>query len=227
MRLIFGLVVQVIHSTCPTELGWQEHTFASNQRCFKSFGPVLARDIESTCAKYNATILAPKSQTQANDLRKIYRTIDNCTEQDNCKDYFLGIKRYHSCDDWYDLATNKKQDYFNWRTHEPSDNSDFYAYWRWDVWTASTPDSSTSTKDLICARKLESEKTQSFEEDFNCTDYKFSYDCNGDSVVLSIEDCFNGNFYAENPTSKERRQIYPVDNCGKLNKYSLSKFDVG
>ena len=222
MRFIFGLVVQVIYSTCPSE--WQSHTFASNERCFKSFGPVLARDIESECAKYNATILAPKSKDQANELRNIYRKIDDCQNSD-CKEYFLGIKRYHSCDDWYDLATNKKQTYFNWREGEPSDNTELYAYWRYDQWTAKPPTGSESTKDLICAIKLDNETNSSFYEDFNCSNYQFSHECNGDSVILSIENCFNGKFYAENPTSSERRQIYPMDNCGKLNRYSLSKFD--
>ena len=57
------------------ENDWSKLTFASNQRCFKSMGKVAGKDIIRTCAEQNATVLAPKDETEFTQLFEILRTV--------------------------------------------------------------------------------------------------------------------------------------------------------
>ena len=62
-------------TSCDSANGWQELTFASKTRCFRSFGYKAGEEIVSTCLAQNATILTPKDRTELDELYDKYKTV--------------------------------------------------------------------------------------------------------------------------------------------------------
>ena len=59
----------------PCEDDWQEFTFASKTRCFRSFGDIKGENIISTCLAHNATILTPKNESELDELYEVYKDV--------------------------------------------------------------------------------------------------------------------------------------------------------
>ena len=118
------------------------------------------------------------------------------------------------------MSTNREQHYFNW-TKEPSGTDEVYSVSSGDGWSTSEK---KDEHELICASRLPEEVDPNFDIDFNCSNFTFESHCDGDSIQLELKECFTGRFYAKNPTTDEKRELYRTNQCGLI--YRLSRFDT-
>ena len=134
---------------------------------------------------------------------------------------YLGVARYDNSKicPWYDISTSREQFYFNWIS-EPTKKTEEYSVSSGAGW--STSEKNAEHK-LVCASKIPEEENQNFDIDFNCSNFTFEHECNGDSIKLNVKNCFTGSFHAINPSTNETCEIYRSNKCGL--SYTLSRFD--